>query len=93
MKLSHEAMPDFVPERAVNLGIVRSVRDAGIDPTYRADHAIATIEAEIRSLLTTDGGVADELNLLIWKLLPVYVDFSVGGQGQGGQDNEDTHGT
>ena len=65
MKLPHKAMPDFVTERAVDLDLVLGGDLSGVDPTDRADHAIAAVEAEIRSLLTTDGGVADELNLLI----------------------------
>ena len=76
MKRALEAMPDFMPERAMHFCVIRSNRLARVDAADRADEAVAAIDRE-EFLSLLQRRIADRLNLLVWNLLPVDVDLCV----------------
>ena len=82
MKPALEAMPDFVPERAMNIDLVFGGDFAGVDPADGAYQTIAAVEGKVCACVTLlYRAIADFLNLLVWKLFPVNIDFRIDGMG------------
>lgn len=79
MEIALKTVPHFVPERAVNVGVVRSIGLSRVNAADRTDHSEAAAERYVGGFVPGfEWPVAHLLQLVVRQSYPVHVHFRVG---------------